>query len=640
MRRRLAAGAHVPASADHASASGRRSRSCRTAALPLEVDGRRPPPPTACTSRSCPEPSASWSEPAGTIADLRPPRRTGGRRPGTGTSPPSHAVRGRSTSPPTRQAILRPYFTNLDGPVFALVNLPEVVKGALFARYSRSRQEPAPALPRRVRRRPRPHRRPHRRRHRRPEAAPRSSTTGCSSSTATTPSRSSAACTSRASRRRTCSPRSSSGAGSWPTSSSRRATSPYDTRLGGRYRYYRDRRGARVAARRALRRRHGRAVRHLRATAARAHDWARERYPKEPADSDFVYKQTIKAKACDAVRGILPAATLSNVGIYGTGQALRGAAAAHARAPAARGAAATPTLMLDELRKVIPSFLTRVDRPDRGGAWSAYLAETRARHRRRRRPALRRRDEPEPRARGDARSTSTPTARTRCSPRSATRTRTCPRTSCSTRVRAARRRRAGRAARARTSASASNRRHKPGRAFERTDYRFDVLADYGAFRDLQRHRMLTIEWQPLSPAHGYDVPDAGRRSRPRERVRRRDGTLGRALRRAARAVPRAGVVRGVARVPHALRDADERTRGDAPPRAAHRAAGPPVVPRGRQEMHRLIAEQAGHRAIAAAMRYVDHATTSSSGSPPSAPPRPAPRLRAEVQTPKKDPRQS
>src|SRR6202453_5474230 len=33
--------------------------------------------------------------------------------------------------------VLRRYFTNLDGPVFALVNLPEVVKGALFARYSR-----------------------------------------------------------------------------------------------------------------------------------------------------------------------------------------------------------------------------------------------------------------------------------------------------------------------------------------------------------------------------------------------------------------------------------------------------------------------------------------------------------------------
>ncbi|MCB0989999.1 MAG: thymidylate synthase, partial [Acidimicrobiales bacterium] len=36
------------------------------------------------------------------------------------------------------QDILRRYFTNLDQPVFALVNLPEVVKGALFARYSRT----------------------------------------------------------------------------------------------------------------------------------------------------------------------------------------------------------------------------------------------------------------------------------------------------------------------------------------------------------------------------------------------------------------------------------------------------------------------------------------------------------------------
>ncbi|HEY7280279.1 MAG TPA: FAD-dependent thymidylate synthase, partial [Actinomycetota bacterium] len=50
-------------------------------------------------------------------------------------------------------------------------------------------------------------------------------------------------------------------------------------------------------------------------------------------------------------------------------------------------------------------------------------------------------------------------------------------------------------------------RHKPGRAFERTAYRFDVLCDYGAFRDLQRHRLLTIEWQRLSPAHGYAVPE-------------------------------------------------------------------------------------------------------------------------------------
>ena len=38
---------------------------------------------------------------------------------------------------PEERELLAPHFTNLDRPVFALVNLPETVKGALFARYSR-----------------------------------------------------------------------------------------------------------------------------------------------------------------------------------------------------------------------------------------------------------------------------------------------------------------------------------------------------------------------------------------------------------------------------------------------------------------------------------------------------------------------
>src|SRR5204863_6424449 len=41
------------------------------------------------------------------------------------------------TFTPEEKALLEPHFTNLDRPVFALVNLPETVKGALFARYSR-----------------------------------------------------------------------------------------------------------------------------------------------------------------------------------------------------------------------------------------------------------------------------------------------------------------------------------------------------------------------------------------------------------------------------------------------------------------------------------------------------------------------
>ncbi len=53
----------------------------------------------------------------------------------------------------------------------------------------------------------------------------------------------------------------------------------------------------------------------------------------------------------------------------------------------------------------------------------------------------------------------------------------------------------------------SNRRHRPGRGFEAVRYRFEIVADYGAFRDLQRHRMLTVQWQTLTPDLGADVPE-------------------------------------------------------------------------------------------------------------------------------------
>jgi Thymidylate synthase complementing protein len=52
----------------------------------------------------------------------------------------------------------------------------------------------------------------------------------------------------------------------------------------------------------------------------------------------------------------------------------------------------------------------------------------------------------------------------------------------------------------------TNRRHRPGRAFERTYYKFDCISDYGAFRDLQRHRILTVEWQNLNTRLGYNIP--------------------------------------------------------------------------------------------------------------------------------------
>ena len=102
-----------------------------------------------------------------------------------------------------------------------------------------------------------------------------------------------------------------------------------------------------------------------------AQAWLAARHPRQPGDSDFVHRQAVRAKALDALRGLLPAGSLSNVGIYGTGPVLRDAAAADARPTRCPRPASYADMMLEELRKVIPSFLQRVDRPDRGGAWSA-----------------------------------------------------------------------------------------------------------------------------------------------------------------------------------------------------------------------------------------------------------------------------
>jgi hypothetical protein len=52
-----------------------------------------------------------------------------------------------------------------------------------------------------------------------------------------------------------------------------------------------------------------------------------------------------------------------------------------------------------------------------------------------------------------------------------------------------------------------NRRHRPGRALEKIHYSWDLMCDYGIFRDLQRHRMVDdLEWQELTPRYGYEVP--------------------------------------------------------------------------------------------------------------------------------------
>src|SRR5262249_27486247 len=97
---------------------------------------------------------------------------------------------------------------------------------------------------------------------------------------------------------------------------------------------------------------------------------------KSAEDSDGVYKSVIRAKALDTLRGLLPAATTSNVGLFGTGQAFE-ALLLRMFAHPLQEVRDSARQILAELRRVMPAFLTRVDQPDRGGRWSEYFAETR-----------------------------------------------------------------------------------------------------------------------------------------------------------------------------------------------------------------------------------------------------------------------
>lgn len=229
----------------------------------------------------------------------------------------------------------------------------------------------------------------------------------------------------------------------------------------------------------------------------------KERFPKQPGDTNFIYRQSIRAKACDILRGLLPAATTSNVGIFGTAQAFEALLLRLQSHPLAEARDAGEQILV-ELRKVIPVFMSRIDQPERGGAWSRYLRETADAT-----AGAARRVAPAP----DAAPAAASVVLTDFDPDGELKVVAAalyPHTDATDErlteaVRAMPRERRDEILRA-CIGDRTNRRHKPGRAFERTSYRFDVVADYGAFRDLQRHRLLTLDWQPLSPRLGYDVP--------------------------------------------------------------------------------------------------------------------------------------
>ncbi len=398
------------------------------------------------------------------------------------------------------RALLSAHFTNLDRPVFALVNLPETVKGALFARYSRYQgtlrrlylDEFAADLP----------------------AAgmawdgaegQRAAQLyeriflGYGDDSVAQLGGAHVACewVSNVLTKVLQRPR----LGAYLEQSTRYIAydAPMPTPPGG-YRYYRDA---------ALGPEYAAAMDGLFDTYAaalpRVSAWAETEFPRRGDEAPAAYSRAIKAKALDLLRGLLPAASLSHMGIFATGQTYE-QLILHLLAHPLPEAHRLGEMILTEIQAVMPSFVARVDRPDRGGAWVEYLQSRRsAGERWSRRLGL---DD----ASADA--DAAPSVRLLSTEgdeddlmaallfESTGVAEDSVREAVGGLSVEDRRELLGDLVGER-----SNRRHRPGRGFEALRYRFEIVSDYGAFRDLQRHRMLTVQWQTLTPDLGAGVPE-------------------------------------------------------------------------------------------------------------------------------------
>jgi thymidylate synthase ThyX len=161
-------------------------------------------------------------------------------------------------------------------------------------------------------------------------------------------------------------------------------------------------------------------------------------------------------------------------------------------------------MILAELQSVMPSFVARVGRPDRGGEWIEYLES-----RRQATEAWVSRMGLDRRSPGDAPSVellhvdgSEEDLLAACLFESASVSETEIRARLDVLDAEERPRLL-----AALVGERRNRRHRPGRGFEALRYRFEIVSDYGAFRDLQRHRLLTCQWQRLGPDLGAGVPE-------------------------------------------------------------------------------------------------------------------------------------
>jgi dTMP kinase len=221
-------------------------------------------------------------------------------------------------------------------------------------------------------------------------------------------------------------------------------------------------------------------------------------------ERDVAWKGATRAQACDAVRAVLPVATKSTVGIFASGQALE-SLIMHLLSDELPEARTTGQSLLEQGRKVVPMFLERADKPERGGAMVAYRANTASSVKKLAKDYL-----PDNHAVSGGEAVTLvdfwPKNELLLVPDMLYEHSNLSLEQLQSEVNAWPYEQKTKVFKA-YMGERLNRRHRPGRALEKAHYSWDLVCDYGIFRDLQRHRMVDdMNWQLLTPRYGYDVP--------------------------------------------------------------------------------------------------------------------------------------
>jgi len=229
-------------------------------------------------------------------------------------------------------------------------------------------------------------------------------------------------------------------------------------------------------------------------------EFIEEKNPQEKDVSDRAYNSTVKAKACDVLRVFLPASTLTNTGLYGNGRAFEYMISRLSSYPLQE----TKTLAKNihsELTTYIPSFVKR-SFGEYGKQQIEFLSDTRKKINELSNELI---TETPEKAEEVSLIDFDAEAENKIVSAILYSNLHLPLNQIKEKVNSLSIEQKKKLIDS-YSDSRTNRRHKPGRAFENTYYTFDILGNYGIFRDLHRHRILTQERQLLSTHHGFVSP--------------------------------------------------------------------------------------------------------------------------------------